>query len=49
MARPKSDKATLTKAVKKRKWRENNHDKEHEADRARKSEARNKLLQEEKD
>ena len=44
--RPKSDKATLTNAARKRKWGEKNRDKEREKDRARKSGARNKLSQE---
>ena len=47
--RPKSDKATLTNAARKRKWGEKNRDKEHEKDRARKSGARYKLSHEEKE
>ena len=49
MGRPKSDKPALTNAERKRKWREENCDKEREKDRVRKAETRSKLSQEERD
>ena len=49
MGRPKSDKPALTNAERKKKWREENRDKEREKDIVRKAETRSKLSQEERD
>ena len=49
MGRPKSDKPALTNVERKRKWREENCDKEREKDSVRKAETISKLSQEERD